>query len=105
MPVEEVSLTEFAHGRTVWVQMHLSPRFTPEEIVARAKSRLGEDDYRIASNNCEHFCQWCVQGESRSRQIEGWRRMPGQLRNHMRTFIRCVQRFLSSDPWNNGWAI
>ncbi len=104
-PVEEVSLAEFGQGRAMWVQPHLNPRFTPEEVVARAKSRLGEDDYRITSNNCEHFCEWCVQGESRSRQIEVWRRMPKHLGNRMRLLVRRVQRLLSLDPWNDGWAV
>lgn len=105
-PVEEVSLAEFAQGHAIWVQPHLNPRFAPEEIVARAKSRLGEDDYRITSNNCEHFCEWCVRGESRSRQIDAWRHRPKHLRNKcVRAVVRCVQRFLSLDPWNNGWAV
>lgn len=105
-PVEEVSLAEFAQGRPIWVQPHTNPRFAPEEIVARAKSRLGEDSYRIASNNCEHFCEWCVQGESRSRQIEALRGKPRHLRNQcVGAIVRWVQRLLSSDPWNSGWAV
>jgi len=105
-PVEEVSMAEFAQGRAIWVQPHTNPRFTPEEIVARAKSRLGEDDYRVASNNCEHFCEWCVQGESRSRQIETLRRTPRHFRNQcVRAVVRWMQRILPSDPWYSGWAV
>ena len=104
-PVEKVSLADFAQDRPVWVHAHLNPRFTPEEIVTRAQSRLGEDRYRITSNNCEHFCEWCVQGQSRSRQIEAWRRAPRQLRNRLHVVVRYVRRLLSSDPWNNGWAV
>jgi hypothetical protein len=29
-------------------------------------SRLGERRYRILTNNCEHFCEWCLNGASRS---------------------------------------
>jgi hypothetical protein len=29
-------------------------------------SRLGEHSYRIPTNNCEHFCEWCLNGASRS---------------------------------------
>jgi hypothetical protein len=105
-PVEEVSLAEFAQGRAIWVQPHTNPRFAPEQIVARAKARLGEDDYRLASNNCEHFCEWCVQGESRSRQIEALRRTPKHLRNRcVQAIVRWVQRILSSDPGYSGWAV
>jgi len=72
-PVEEVSLTEFSRGRPVRVRPHLKSPFDCSDVVARARSRLGEDRYRILSNNCEHFCEWCVCGESRSAQFELWR--------------------------------
>jgi HRAS-like suppressor 3 len=105
-PVEEVSLAQFARERAVSVQPHLNPRFSPQEIVTRALSRLGENDYRIASNNCEHFCEWCVQGESRSRQIEALRRKPGCLfSNVAQAFLSRLRSALSIDPWNNGWAV
>jgi len=39
-------------------------------VVARARSRLGENRYRLTTNNCEHFCEWCLSGESRSEQVE-----------------------------------
>lgn len=37
-------------------------RYSREEIVKRAMSRLGEDDYSVIFNNCEHFASWCVTG-------------------------------------------
>jgi hypothetical protein len=39
-------------------------------VVLRARSRLGENRYHIVRNNCEHFCEWCLSGVSRSRQLE-----------------------------------
>jgi hypothetical protein len=72
-PVEEVSLAEFARGRPVRVRLSSHPRFDRAEVVARARSRLGENRYRILSNNCEHFCEWSLHGDSRSRQVEAWR--------------------------------
>jgi hypothetical protein len=69
-PVEEVSLAEFARGRAVRVRVHVGARFDREEVVARARSRLGEDRYRALTNNCEHLCEWCIHGEKRSRRIE-----------------------------------
>jgi len=74
-PVEEVSLEEFAGGREVRSRTDCAARYTPLDVVARARSRLGEDRYRIASNNCEHFCHWCLSGENRSVQVDrllGW---------------------------------
>jgi hypothetical protein len=38
--------------------------------LTRARSRVGENRYRFFSNNCEHFSEWCVNGEPRSLQVE-----------------------------------
>lgn len=72
-PVEEVPLDDFAGGHEVVVRRHAMPAFSGEVAVRRARSRLGEDDYHLLSNNCEHFAEWCVSGTSRSRQIKEWR--------------------------------
>lgn len=69
-PVEEVSLERFAAGRSVLIKPAAGARHSGADVVARARSRLGEDRYRIASNNCEHFCEWCIYGEPRSEQVE-----------------------------------
>ena len=69
-PVEEVSLTHFTHGHPVWVRSGECPRFDRAEVIRRARSRLGEDCYRMLSNNCEHFCEWCLYGQHRSYQVE-----------------------------------
>ena len=44
--------------------------YAPEEIVHRAESCLGEDDYNLFFNNCEHFACWCVTGKARSEQVQ-----------------------------------
>jgi hypothetical protein len=69
-PVEEVSLTSFAAGHSVHVVEHERPTFSSQEIMRRARSRTGENDYRLLTNNCEHFCNWCQYGVSRSAQVE-----------------------------------
>ena len=48
-------------------QYHL---FSPEETVERAYSRLGERDYNLLTNNCEHFAIWCKTNLSESWQVE-----------------------------------
>jgi hypothetical protein len=75
-PVEEVSLFEFVDGRPVRVVPHPESPFSPEETVRRARSRLGENDYRLLTNNCEHFCNWALSGVSRSAQVENRMRVP-----------------------------
>lgn len=87
-PVEVVSLAHFAGGRELFVKTGAEARFTPDEIVRRACSRLGEDRYRLASNNCEHFCEWCRVGESRSEQVE---RLARPLRAASRAAARLLQ--------------
>jgi hypothetical protein len=69
-PVEEVSLSRFAVGRPVQIVDHDRSPYSPEEIVRRARSRIGENDYRLLTNNCEHFCNWCLCGVSCSAQVE-----------------------------------
>jgi hypothetical protein len=76
-PVEEVSLVRFARGRPVW--MRPGSVFDQQEVVCRARSRLGEQRYRLLSNNCEHFCEWCLRGEPRSFQVEAWLRRPARM--------------------------
>lgn len=68
--VEEVSLKEFARGRSIGVRTDSNPHFDREDVVRRARARLGENRYHILRNNCEHFCEWCLSGVSRSRQLE-----------------------------------
>jgi len=69
-PVEEVSLEEFAGAHGVTALPHSPANFAPTEVVARARSRLGENCYRLTTNNCEHFCHWCRSGQARSDQVE-----------------------------------
>lgn len=45
----------------------------PEQIVAMATQRLGEGGYDILHNNCEHFVNQCVFGESTSSFLQGVR--------------------------------
>lgn len=72
-PVEEVSLDEFAAGQGFAVKPPVASHFTAAERVTRARSRLGEDRYRLFSNNCEHFVAWCLTGAARSEQVQTWR--------------------------------
>lgn len=71
-PIEIVSLAEFSLGRNVWAKRTPTARYVGFQAAERALSRLGEDSYCVVTNNCEHFCAWCVDGESRSRQVEQW---------------------------------
>ena len=82
-PVEEVTLARFSLGHPIWVRISESGWKDRPEVASRARSRLGEDRYHLLTNNCEHFCEWCVRGQHRSYQVESllgpytraWRRI------------------------------
>lgn len=51
-----------------------SKAFTPNAVIGRAESRLGESGFDLVLNNCEHFATWCKTGISDSEQIQAlWR--------------------------------
>ena len=66
--VQIASLARFAAGRPVTVRRS-SGAHDPEDIVARAMSRLGEGDYNLIFNNCQHFARWCATGDHESEQV------------------------------------
>ena len=68
-PIEYVALHRFAQGSGVSVRTAPDAAYSGTDVVERALSRLGEDRYRLLTNNCEHFCTWCVLGKGRSDQV------------------------------------
>ena len=68
--VTKYSLEEFAEGDRVTIIEHSAEQsFPPEQIVARAEGRKGENNYSLPFNNCEHFANWCVTGNAYSEQV------------------------------------
>ena len=43
---------------------------SPDVVVERAESRLGENKYKLLFNNCEHFATWCKTGRHQSEQVK-----------------------------------
>ena len=67
-PVEQRPLEEFTCGKGYSIKVHASAKFTGEQAAGRAQSRIGEQLYCVFSNNCEHFCEWCINGDHNSAQ-------------------------------------
>lgn len=42
--------------------------FSSDEVVRRARKRMGEGDYNAFTSNCEHFCRECKAGKPESYQ-------------------------------------
>lgn len=66
--IEIVSLSEFTDGNGYNIQKFHS-KFSRKEIVERALSRLGYENYNVIFSNCEHFCHWCIHDKPISKQI------------------------------------
>ena len=71
------SLADFQNGvaceAAVFDPEETATHPTPVEAVAAARRRIGEGNYHIIYNNCEHFAYECVTGKKYSEQVDGVR--------------------------------
>lgn len=70
-PVEMITLEDFCRGGNVRLQAHSDRKYSREESVQRAIEKLGEHNYNLHSNNCEHFVNYCISGHHFSDQVTG----------------------------------
>ena len=64
---------EFSRGQPVSVVPYPDGSCSaPRVTLRRAMGRLGEQNYNLLFNNCEHFAHWCKTGRHRSEQVENW---------------------------------
>lgn len=84
--VKETDYETFAKDTRVDIVRYRNP-LPDDEVLKRARSRIGEDDYNIAFNNCEHFASWCKTGTHRSSQVtfvaKGAGKVGGAVALHM----------------------
>jgi hypothetical protein len=68
----------------------------PARIIARAYRRIGEKEYHLTRNNCEHFAAQCATGKSTCRQHEIFRSVfnlvNGTLAGPARKTVRVARR-------------
>lgn len=68
--IERTSLATFSMGNPIYVVEYSDGfGYIPDVVVERAKSKLGEREYNLLFNNCEHFASWCKTGISDSPQV------------------------------------
>ncbi|WP_414694428.1 lecithin retinol acyltransferase family protein [Paraburkholderia sp.] len=92
-PIEAVSIEHFSAGSGFQVVPHPHAQYTGLEVARRAASRLGEQDYRLLTNNCEHLCLWCVIGQRKSDQVDACIRNPARaLRVLLTLFVYVLIR-------------
>ena len=46
------------------------PKYCGDEVVRRASQYLGRGNYKLFSENCEHFAKWCKYGVIMSKQAQ-----------------------------------
>ena len=88
-------MEEFTQGNESSIINHAQESSTGVTL-RRAMSRIGEQDYNLLFNNCEHFATWCKTGRHRSSQIDSalerarqWSKlMPSALVNGLELLIR-----------------
>jgi hypothetical protein len=95
-------VSEFSQGAVVSVLNHANA--SPAGVtLRRAMSRLGEQNYNLLFNNCEHFATWCKTGRHSSEQVDSvidrarqWsRQMPSALVGGLDLLLR--QGFLDDN--------
>jgi len=66
-------VAEFSRGQPVAAVPYAEGTCSPAGVtLRRAMGRLGEQNYNLLFNNCEHFAHWCKTGRHRSAQVEDW---------------------------------
>lgn len=67
--VRQTSLSTFGNGNQSFVKRY-GQCDTDDIVIQRAESRLGENEYSLLFNNCEHFATWCKTGRNNSEQVK-----------------------------------
>ena len=74
--VIKTDLKNFLRGGEVEVKEYtdaeIDDLYPVEGIVSYARACLGDDDYNLIFNNCEHFANACTLDKYRSRQVENF---------------------------------
>jgi hypothetical protein len=76
--IAETTLENFSDGAEVHVKDHSDRQHGRLESVRRANQRIGEAEYNLVFNNCEHFVTWCIEGEHTSEQVNDIFRASGK---------------------------
>lgn len=63
-------LDSFCEGFNLSLIEHKNSPYKSFEIIQRALTRVGESNYNLLFNNCEHFVNWCIEGTALSYQVQ-----------------------------------
>ena len=68
--IEEVPLSAFAKDRKVRFIDHPN-RLHNRMVSVRRRERVGENEYNLVFNNCEHFVMWCIEDKHTASRSTG----------------------------------
>lgn len=57
--IKRTTLDKFLGSSHYLYRVDSEAKYSPDEIVRRAKSRIGENKYGLIGNNCDQFARWC----------------------------------------------
>ncbi len=77
--IARTSRDAFAQGGTIYTK-HPDTAFIADIVIDRAQSRLGEQQYDLFFNNCEHFADWCKTGLGNCSQLDNFGLRFSQIR-------------------------
>lgn len=70
MCIRDTNIERFLNGKGSYkVKQFKNEKYSPNEVVKRAKNEIGSKDFNLILNNCEHFAIWCKTGNKKSSQI------------------------------------
>lgn len=71
--------SNFPRGRYFVLDFGVDAKYSANDTVKRAESRIGEKNYNLITNNCEHFAVWCKTDNAKSYQIDSLSKAQIQL--------------------------
>ncbi|MDB9372163.1 lecithin retinol acyltransferase family protein [Nodularia sphaerocarpa] len=78
--IRGLSFDKFAQGRDIYVARYQKGScFSADVVIKRAISKLGEPDYNLLGNNCEHLAHWCKAGTKRCGQVHNFMEETGGI--------------------------
>jgi hypothetical protein len=69
--IARTSRDAFAQGGAIYIK-NPPTSFIADVVIDRAESRLGERQYDLFFNNCEHFADWCKTGAGQCSQLDNF---------------------------------
>lgn len=92
--IENIREIDF-ENENVFYKKYTNNRYTDDQIVARARVCVGNNNYDLLQNNCENMALWCVSGENISFQVEDKKNKLYNFLSQLAAFVGKIDHFLN----------